>query len=133
MAALRWRKPTKAVGRAGRTEPGNVFPVRRPRRIQFEPPAGSKDWHMTGRINWPCPRQRDVVGPTGEWTNDEGARIWLSAQLRDLVIEFPHRTDRWRGFAVHGRKLLAGAVQRSRASAFCIALCYLHLAADAVA
>jgi hypothetical protein len=113
--------------------PVQLFSVRWPRQIQFEPPATLDNWHMTGRINWSCPRGKDVIGPTCEWANDEGTRIWLSAQLRDLVVEFPDRTDRWRGFAVRGRKLLAGAVQRSRASAFCIALCYLHLAADAVA
>jgi hypothetical protein len=117
---LRWREPTKA----------SAFSVRRPLQIAFEPPAERSNWRMTGRINWPSSNQGYGV-PICEWANDEGARIWLSAQLKELAVEFVDGAeDRRRELAMRSQKLLAGVVRRSRALVFCVTLCYLHLAAD---
>ncbi len=110
---------------------GLASSVRRPLRIQFEPPADPSAWHMTGRFNWPCPHQSYGTVPLCEWANDEGMRIWLPAQHKDLVAEFTYRTEGgWKGLVMRSRRLLASVVRRSRGPVFCITLCYLQLAVD---
>jgi hypothetical protein len=85
---------------------------------------------MTGRFNWPCPHQSYGIVPLCEWANDEGMRIWLPAQHKDLVVEFTYRVEgRWRKLAMRSRRLLAGVVRRSRAPFLYITLSYLQLAA----
>jgi hypothetical protein len=127
VAVLRRREPTKAV------KSGNAFSVRRPLQIEFEPPADRSKWRMTGRINWSSPNQRYGV-PICEWASDEGARIWLSAQLKELAVEFVDGAeDRRRELAMRSRALLRGVVQQFNAPLVSITLCYLHLAADVVA
>jgi hypothetical protein len=134
VAVLRRREPTRAVNQARATEQPSSEPaysVRRPLQIQFSSPADPGNWRMTGKINWPSPHQAYGIAPTCEWANDEGRRIWLPAQHKDLVVEFTDRAEgRWRELAMRSRKLLAGVVRRSRVSVSCIALCYLHLGAD---
>jgi 2-polyprenyl-6-methoxyphenol hydroxylase-like FAD-dependent oxidoreductase len=99
------RQPIKPM----RPSDGLASSVRRPLRIQFEPPADPSAWHMTGRFNWPCPHQSYGTVPLCEWANDEGMRIWLPAQHKDLVVEFTYRVEgRWRKLAMRSRKLLAG-------------------------
>jgi hypothetical protein len=84
---------------------------------------------MTGTFNWPCPRYGIV--PNCEWVNNEGMRIWLPAQHKDLVAEFTYRAEgRWKQLALRSRKLLTGIVRRSRGPFFCTTLFYLQLAAD---
>jgi hypothetical protein len=128
------RAPIEAPNRVRLTDPhsgGLASSVRRPLRIHFEPPADPSAWHMTGRINWPCPHQNYGIVPTCEWANDEGMRIWLPAQHKDLVAEFTYRTEGgWKGLVMRSRRLLASVVPRSRGPVFCITLCYLQLAAD---
>ena len=103
--------------------------VRPPLRLRFEPPADPSAWHMTGRFNWPGPHYGIV--PNCEWVNDEGMRIWLPAQQKDLVTEFTYRAEgRWRELVMRSRRLLARVVRRSRAPVFCTTLFYLQLAAD---
>jgi hypothetical protein len=103
--------------------------VRPPLRLRFEPPADPSAWHMTGRFNWPCPHYGIV--PNCEWANDEGMRIWLPAQHKDLVTEFTYQVEgRWRELVMLSRRLLARVVRRSRAPVFCTTLFYLQLAAD---
>jgi hypothetical protein len=98
--------------------------VRRPLRIHFVPPANPSAWHMTGRINWPCPYQSYETVPVCEWANHEGVRIWLSAQHNDLVTEFTDRAeDRRRKLVKRRRKFLTGVF-------LCIILCCLQSAAD---
>jgi hypothetical protein len=127
VAVLRRREPTKAV------KSGNAFSVRRPLQIEFEPPADRSKWRMTGRINWSSPNQGYGV-PICEWVSDEGARIWLSAQLKELAVEFVDGAeDRRRELAMRSRALLGGVVQQFNAPLVSITLCYLHLAADVVA
>jgi hypothetical protein len=127
VAVLRRREPTKAV------KSGNAFSVRRPLQIEFEPPADRSKWRMTGRINWSSPNQGYGV-PICEWVSDEGARIWLSAQLKELAVEFVDGAeDRRRELAMRSRALLRGVVQQFNAPLVSITLCYLHLAADVVA
>ena len=105
---LRRREPTKAVNEAGVTESKSAFSVRRPLQIAFEPPADRSNWRMTGKINWPRPHQSYDIGPTCEWTSDEGTRIWLSAQLRGLTVEFTDRApDRRRALIVRSRERAA--------------------------
>ena len=134
MAVLRRRGPTRAVNQARATEQPSSEPaysVRRPLQIQFSSPADPANWRMTGKINWPSPQQSYGIAPTCEWANDEGTRIWLPAQHKDLMVEFTDRAEgRWRALAMRSQKLLAGVVQQFHAYVFCIALCYLHLAAD---
>ena len=61
----------------------------------------------------------------------QGTRIWLSAQLKDLAVEFIDRAQgRWGGLAVPGRKLLADVVRRPRNHSLFVTLCYLQLATD---
>jgi hypothetical protein len=104
--------------------------VRRPLRLHFEPPVDPSAWHMTGRINWPCPHESYEMVPICEWANDKGMRIWLSAQHQELVAEFTDPAKGgWRELAVRSQKLLAGVVQRSCDSFYCITLC-LQLTAD---
>jgi hypothetical protein len=130
---LRRREPTKAVNEAGVTESRSAFSVRRPLQIEFEPPADRSNWRMTGRINWPSPIQGYGV-PICEWASDEGARIWLSAQLKELAVEFVDGAeDRRRKLAMRSRALLGGVVRQFNAPLVSITLCYLHLAADVVA
>jgi hypothetical protein len=84
---------------------------------------------MTGRFNWPCPHYGIV--PNCEWVNNEGVRIWLPAQQKDLVTDLTNQAEgRWRELVVRSQKLLAGIVRRSRDPFFCITLSYLQLAAD---
>ena len=108
---LRRRGPIEAPNRVRLTDPpsgGLASSVRRPLRIQFEPPADPSAWHMTGRFNWPCPHQSFGIVPSCEWANDEGMRIWLPAQHKDLVAEFTYRVEgRWRKLAMRSWKLLA--------------------------
>ena len=111
----------------------SAFSARRPLQIEFEPPADRSNWRMTGRINWPSPNQGDGV-PICEWASDEGARIWLSAQLKELAVEFVDGAeDRRRELAMRSRALLGRVVQQFNAPLVSITLCYLHLAADVVA
>jgi hypothetical protein len=118
-----------AVVEAAATEAGDASSVRRPLQIQFAAPAGPGRWRMTGRLNWPSPNHG--IAPVCEWANDKGTRIGLSAQLKELAVEFSDRAeDRRRELAMRSQKPLAGVVRRSRALVFCVALCYLHLAAD---
>ena len=103
--------------------------VRPPRLLRFDPPADPSAWHMTGRFNWPCPHYGIV--PNCEWANDEGMRIWLPAQHKDLAAEFTYRAEgRWRELVMRSRRLLARVVRRPRAPVFCTTLFYLQLAAD---
>jgi hypothetical protein len=120
----------EAPNRARATDqPSGELAVRRPLRIQFEPPADLGIWRLTGRINWPSPNQGYGV-PIGEWTNDKGTRIWLSAQLKELAVEFVDGAeDCRRELAMRSRTLL----QQFNAPLVSITLCYLHLAADVVA
>ena len=130
---LRRREPTKAVNEAGVTESRSAFSARRPLQIEFEPPADRSNWRMTGRINWSSPNQGYGV-PICEWASDEGARIWLSAQLKELAVEcVDGAEDGWRELAMRSRALLGGVVQQFNASLVSITLCYQHLAADVVA
>jgi len=60
-------------------------PMKRPFQIQFAPPAGPGRWRTTGRLKWPS---RNLgIAPLCEWANDEGMRIWLPAQLKELAVE----------------------------------------------
>jgi hypothetical protein len=117
------RAPIEAPNRVRLADPlgdGLASSVRRPLRIQFEPPAGPTAWRMTGRFNWPCPPQNYGIVPTCEWANDEGLRIWLPAQHKDLVAEFSYRVEgRWRKLARRSRRLLqlAAAIPVLRAEA----------------
>jgi hypothetical protein len=53
--------------------------------------------------------QDDQLNRLCEWANDEGMRIWLPAQHKDLMVEFTYRVEgRWRKLALRSRKLLAG-------------------------
>ena len=105
--------------------------VRPPLRLRFEPPADPGAWHMTGRFNWPDPHLSFGIVPNCEWVNNEGVRIWLPAQYKDLVTEFTYQAEgRWKELALRSRRLLARVVRRSRAPVFCTTLFYLQLAAD---
>jgi hypothetical protein len=133
VAVLRRRELTKAVNQAEATEPGIASSVRGPRQIQFEPPAGPNNWHLTGRIHWPAPSQGYGVAPICEWASDEGSRIWLAAQHRDLVVEFTDWAEGRRGgLAIRGRKFLAGIWRgephRGRPAAVEVAAAALDLA-----
>jgi hypothetical protein len=124
MAVLRRREPTKAVNQAEVTDPVSASSVRRPLQVWFEPPADPGNWRMTGRINWPSPSQGYAL-PICEWTNNEGMRIWLSAQLKDLAVEFSDRApDRLRGLAVRGRELVASVKRRCGDHSLFVTLCY---------
>ena len=75
-----------------------------------------------------------MASPICEWASDEGARIWLSAQLKELAVEFVDGAeDRRRKLAMRSRALLGGVVRQFNASLVSITLCYQHLAADVVA
>jgi hypothetical protein len=108
--------------------------LRRPLRFQFDPPADHpRTWRMTGKINRPS-ADHDYGVPICEWANDKGTRIWLSAQLKELAVEFvAGAKDRRRELAMRSRALLGGVVQQFNAPLVSITLCYLHLAADVVA
>jgi DNA invertase Pin-like site-specific DNA recombinase len=124
---LHGRKPSKPVKSA------NAFSVRRPLQIEFQPPADRSNWRMTGRINWPSPNEGYGV-PICEWATDEGTRIWLSAQLKELAVEFVDGAeDRRTELAMRSWALLGGVAQQFNGSLVGITLCYLHLAADVVA
>ena len=134
-AVIRRREPIQPVNRTSATEFASsepASPVRRPVQIQFAPPTGFGTWRITGRLNWPFPNHG--VPPLCEWINNEGSRIWLSAQLKELAVEFVDGAeDGWRELAMRSRALLGGVVQHFNAPLVSITLCYLHLAADVVA
>jgi hypothetical protein len=111
---------------------GSAFSTRRPLQIEFKPPASRSNWRMTGRINWPSPNRG--IAPLCEWASDDGVRMWLSAQLKEMAVEFTDRAeDRRRDLAMRSRALLGAVVQQFNAPLVSITLCYLHLAADVVA
>jgi hypothetical protein len=133
VAVLHRREPIKAVNQAEGTDPVPVSSLRRPLQIAFEPPADQSSWRMTGRINWPSPNEGYGV-PICEWATDEGTRIWLSAQLKELAVEFVDGAeDRRTELAMRSWALLGGVAQQFNGSLVGITLCYLHLAADVVA
>jgi len=117
---LRRREPTKA----------SALSVRRPLQIAFEPPADRSNWRMTGRINWPSSNQGYDV-PICEWANDNGTRIWLSAQLKEVVVECADRApDRWRELIGRSRELATNVRRRCGDHSLFAALCYLQLVAE---
>jgi hypothetical protein len=63
-----------------------------------------------------------------EWANDNGTRIWLSAQLKELAVECA--PNRWRPLIVRSRELAARVRQRCGDQSLFVTLCYLQLAAD---
>jgi hypothetical protein len=131
VAVLHRREPIKAVNQAEGTDPVPVSSLRRPLQIAFEPPADQSSWRMTGRINWPSPNEGYGV-PICEWANDNGTRIWLSAQLKELAVECVDRApNRWRPLIVRSRELVARVRQRCGDQSLFVTLCYLQLAADA--
>jgi hypothetical protein len=114
VAVLRRRELTKAVNQTEATEPGIASSVRGPRQIQFEAPAGPNNWHLTGRIHWPARSQGYGVAPICEWVSDEGSRIWLAAQHRDLVVEFTDRAESRRGGLAMGSREISGGCRLAR-------------------
>jgi hypothetical protein len=85
VAVLRRRKPTKAVIEAAATEASDASSIRRPGQIQFATPSGHGRWRMTGRLNWPSRNQG--IAPLCEWINNEGPRMWLYSELKDLALD----------------------------------------------
>jgi hypothetical protein len=101
--------------------------VRLPLQVQFEPPAHPGNWRMTGRINRPSASQ-GFGAPVCEWTDDNGTRIWLSAQLKELAVECADQAPgRWRALFVRGRELVTTVGRRGGDHSWFVTLCYLQL------
>jgi hypothetical protein len=118
-----------AAVEAAATEAGDASSVLRPLQIQFAAPAGPGRWRMTGRLKWPSPNHG--IAPVCEWANDKGARIWLSAQLKELAVECADRApDRWRELIGRSRELATNVRRRCGDHSLFATLCYLQLVAE---